>query len=412
MNDSTWIKQHGTQEQTVDENWAADTAAQNYSLEDAFIEMVDNPIDERRSDVPLEVTFTTNAENHTLVVEDNASGVADEKDLFKVGGSRKKNKRTIGKYGIGLKGATARIAMDCISDEHEVVQIKVESARKGKSFVKYVAYSPDGKFRMGNDTQFAPCDESLHYTRFTFTNVDVKNVEKIIKAFNKTFEVSFQWDVVNIIFNGKQVKDTCKYTFTDSETKHNVKVGAHEVYVIRRIDPDDTTTQGAGLRIYDKNTGRLLDKSITHWRCFANKEVHTSINGLHCAIFIDGTKECYRDFGVKVEKNGIAQRQYYKDPKFKELYDKLKEFISQIESIKKATRKEKQNVCEYSVNGKEAVINPKLKAGLVYYYNDNDDTYYVNSKINGADIIPYIDELEKLREENACLRAKYNIDAA
>jgi hypothetical protein len=150
----------------------------------------------------------------------------------------------------------------------------------------------------------------------------------------ETFEEPLHRDL-NISFNGRQLGKSRSRTFVGDEPVKTVKVGNFAVNVKYRIiggesnDSKDRAFDETGLRVYDEKTGRLLAKSVKLWKWYGNKEAQQNICGLRAAIYIEGSIESYKKFGVVPAKNGITYAYYYKDPDFAELTDVLQTIYNQ-----------------------------------------------------------------------------------
>lgn len=334
MTQEDFIKTYGDEPQEVTRNYSTKSLGTNYNIKDAFIEFCDNAYDARIDEKPLNFDIKINADAKTFTLSDDGTGVSDDSYLFKLGGTNKeKDKGKIGKFGIGVPGATSAIATKCVFNKSEMVEVIFESAYNGRRFEKHAAVFPNGETIHGK-TYYEDCSKELHYTKITFKNVDLKNYTEIIDALEETHEEQLHRDL-NISFNGRQLGKTKKPTFTGEEKPETVMVGPFETEVKYRIIGGDTPSSNdrafeeAGLRVYDKKTGRLLAKDNKLWSWYANRTAQQNICGLRAAIYIDSSIESYNKFGIKPAKNGVTYAMYHStDPDFADLSSKLASIYS------------------------------------------------------------------------------------
>ena len=327
MNSKEFINRYGSEELKATSNFATKSLGVNYDVKDAFIEFCDNAYDGRIGNSNLEIRIDTDDINHMISIIDNGTGIKDDKSLFLLGGTNKeRGKKTIGKYGIGVPGATAAIATQCKYDNNEMVDVIYESACNGKHFIKHTAFMPNGEMINGK-TKYDDCDVNNHFTKLVFTNVKINNVSEIMDEMEETYELTLKKDM-SIVFNDRNLGKSKIPTFVGDETPVEIKVGNMNVNVMYRISSsksdDERSVKECGLRIYDKNSGRLLAKSMNYWKWFCGTTAYQDICGLRCGVFIDGSLESYAKFGVMSAKNGITYRMYSNDPDFLNLKNELK----------------------------------------------------------------------------------------
>lgn len=334
MKEKIFIEKYGSEPQEVTKNYATKSLATNYNGKDAFIEFGDNAYDARINGCALDFDIKIDNDAKIFTFIDNGTGISDDTNLFRLGGTDKeKDNNKVGKFGIGVPGAVAAIATKCVFDKNEIVETVYESACNGKMFEKHIATCPQGDTILGK-TVYNECDPSLHYTKITFTNVELKSYTEICDAMEETFEEPLHKDL-NISFNGRQLGKSSARTFVGDEPVKTVKVGNFPVKIKYRIiggesnDGKDRAFDEAGLRVYDEKTGRLLAKNVKLWKWYGNKEAQQNICGLRAAIYIEGSIESYKKFGVVPAKNGIAYAYYFKDPDFAELTDELQTIYNQ-----------------------------------------------------------------------------------
>lgn len=331
-----FIKMYGDEPQEVTKNFCSKSLATNYNIKDAFIELCDNAYDARLDceTETLNFDITVDNNNRTISFKDNGSGISNDENLFKLGGTDKEeDKNKVGKFGIGVPGAVSAIVKECFCDKEQFVEVIYESACNGRFFEKHIAYTSSGNNTLGR-TIYKDCDSSLHYTKVTFTNVVLNSCSEIIDSMEETFEEPLRKDL-NISFNNRQLGKTNIRTFVGDEHIKTIKVGEFFVDVKYRIiggesnNVKDRAFDETGLRVYDKATGRLLAKNTKLWKWYGNKEAEHNICGLRAAIYIEGSIASYRKFGVVSAKNGIAYSYYYKDPDFVDLTAELKSIYNQ-----------------------------------------------------------------------------------
>ncbi len=335
MTTQDFINKYGDEPQQVTKNYSTKSLGTNYNIKDAFIEHGDNALDARIDGEILDFSIKIDVENKTLTFFDNGTGVSDDTNLFKLGGTNKeKNKTKIGKFGIGVPGATSAIATQCRFNKSEMVEIIFESACRGKFFEKHVAVLPNGDTYYGI-TAYKQCDKKLHYTKITYTNVEIKEFSDIIDWFEETFEEPLHKDM-NINFNGRQLGKSFNRTFVGDERIKSVMVGQFKVDIKYRIIGGDTSStndrafEEAALRVYDKKSGRLLAKDNNLWSWYAGKSAQPNICGLRCAIYIESSIESYNKFGIKPSKNGVTWKKYHSsDVDFAELSNELASIYNQ-----------------------------------------------------------------------------------
>jgi hypothetical protein len=398
MEAKDFIKKYGDEPQEVTRNYSTKSLGTNYNIKDAFIEFCDNSYDARLNGQTLNFTIKVDNESKTFIFSDDGKGVSDDKNLFKLGGTDKeKDKNKIGKFGIGVPGAVAAIATKCVANNQEIVETIFESAHNGKMFEKHVATCPNGETILGITT-YKDCDKSEHYTRIKFTNVDLKSYTDVIDSMDETFEEPLHKDL-NISFNGRQLGKSSNRTFVGDEPVKAVNVGDFSVDVKYRIiggessDSKDRAFDEAGLRVYDKKTGRLLCKSNKLWKWYGNKEAQQNICGLRCAIYIDGSIESYKKFGVVPAKNGIAYAYYFKDPDFAELSGVLQSIYNQGSKTNPSTSDGVISIGSRTFQTTTMKINePYIEVG--------NGSFLIKKKYSANEIAAIINELITLKKKN------------
>jgi hypothetical protein len=379
MNKKQFEKIFGNQEIKVAKNYVTKSVATNYTKFDSVAEAVDNSIDAKEGE-EVNVHIDCNDEKHTLTFTDDGKGIEDFENLFTLGGTNKENlSGKIGKFGIGFKGAIAKIAMQCRFNKKDGVLVNVESKRLGKKTNLSILIDVDGSTTIGN-VYTSDCDKSLHGTQIVFENVDFKEMAELQDFLEETYEFTMKEHGLNIYINNRKLGQTGnqKQTLSGEETPKCLKVGKHNVKVMYRIIGGDRRSYGkkdiersfseAALRIYDKTSGRLLAKDNKLWKWYINKEAQQAICGLRCAIFIDGNIDSYNEFGIKSTKNGVNFRQYHKKEEFKELCDHLTTIYQKVMGDKV---------------GRNAIYNVEAK-------NGSNRIYEVRDKVMGQDNLPYI----------------------
>lgn len=100
------VPTNGTVELTPDAN-ALDGLGRNHSLETAIADLVDNSVDARATHVLVRFVKRSGRLD-SLCVLDNGTGIAmvDIDDAMTIGRTRKDSQRSLGRFGIGLKGAS------------------------------------------------------------------------------------------------------------------------------------------------------------------------------------------------------------------------------------------------------------------------------------------------------------------
>lgn len=406
MTTKEFIKKYGSEELKATSNFATKSLGVNYDVKDAFIEFGDNAYDSRIKNSRLEFNISIDAEKHTITFYDNGSGIKDDTKLFLLGGTNKEsNKNKIGKYGIGVPGATAAIATQCKFNKNEIVEAIFESASEGKSFIKHTAFMPNGEMINGK-TVYEVCDKSKHFTRLTFTNVLIRSVSPIIDSMEEIFEIPLHKNM-DIIFNGRKLGMSTIPTFIGDEIPKTIMVGDIPVEVRYRIiggnkSDDSRALKEAGLRIYDKNSGRLLAKSQELWKWFCNKQAFQDICGCRAGIFIDSTIEAYKKFGIKSSKNGVTYRLYCQDPDFKNLVDELKMIYGVALSTNCSNRI--SNVDEIVKGTRKFQISPLKIDGL--YLEASKDAYIIKKKYSQDEIVSMIDTIIDLQDKLNNRRSK------
>lgn len=401
MKKNDFIKKFGDEPQEVTKNFAAKSLAQNYDVKDAFIEFIDNAYDARLKGETLNTSIVIDDVLHTIDINDDGTGINDDTNLFKLGATTKeKSKDKIGKYGIGAVGALAAIATKCVYDSEEPVIATYTSNCSGKWFTKSVAFYPDGELIIGQS--ICDCrDENEHYTNLKLTNVSVVNKSEVVDALEETFENTLRNDL-NISFNKRQLGKTFRPTFVGDETPLEVQVGDITVEVLYRIIGGTTSSTGkkrgkdrnfeeSGLRIYDKESGRLLAKKNDYWRWFGNISAQPNICGLRAGIFIPSTIEAYNKFGIVPAKNGVAYRKYCVLPEFKVLQEKLRDIYRQASTS-----------CRYN-NEEHVTVGGKVfqfttaKMDSIYSDTDTKGVYIVKSKPTKQELANLISEYINLK---------------
>ena len=408
-----FIAIYGNEKQEVTDNFVTKSISTNYNIKDSFIEFGDNSYDARIIGKNLEYKIDIDNSAHTINIYDNGHGVKDASNLFKLGGTNKdKDNGKIGKYGIGVPGASSSIAKECIYDKNEIVQVIYTSAHKGNMFEKRVAFNSDGTMRIGT-TEYSKCDVNEHFTNILFKNVILENTSEIIGALEETFENPLQ-NGFNISFNGRQLGKSNVRTFIGDEPVDVVKVGDDDVEIRYRIiggnvNKGDREFEEAGLRIYDKNTGRLLGKSTKYWNWFVGREAQPNICGLRAGIWIDSSLSSYTKFGILPAKNGVKYKQYYKQDDFKELSEKLSSIYRQA-----ANTTPNEGVGEYKIGSRVFIRSGANFDGLYHYDEVCNSVLIKKGTPKLKDIAALVNEninLKKRLEKNLkkkCITNEYN----
>jgi hypothetical protein len=156
----------------------------------------------------------------------------------------------------------------------------------------------------------------------------------------------------------------------------------------------DRAFEETGLRVYDKETGRLLAKNTKLWKWYGNKEAQQTICGLRAAIYIEGSIESYKKFGILPAKNGIAYSYYFKDSDFTDLTAELLSIYSQASKTGPSIS---ENVI--TINGRTfQTTTMKLDKP---YIEVGPGSYLVKKKYSQI-------EIAELINENIALKKKYN----
>lgn len=406
MNREKFIEKFGCEPMKVTENFATKSLGTNYNIKDAFIEFGDNAYDARTEGEILNYNIEINTKTKTFTLSDNGTGISDDTNLFKLGGTDKEHcKGKIGKYGVGVAGASSAIATQCRFDKSETVEVIFASACNGRRFEKHIAMLPDGNTIIGK-TFDEQCENNIHYTKITFTNVELKYQPNVIEALEETFEEPLQKDM-KINFNGRQLGKTGKRTFVGDEPIETVMVGDFKVKIKYRIiggsisssKAQDRSFDEAGLRVYDEKTGRLLAKSAELWFWYAGRKAQPTICGLRAAIYIESSIEAYNKFGVKPAKNGITYAKYYStDPDFKDLSSILVAIYNQASNTTLPIAE-----APFIINGRSyQTVGGKLD-GL--YKMIATGSYVIKKKYTQLEIAKMVDEIVTLEKKVAILES-------
>jgi len=395
-----FIKKHGEEVQRTTKDFTTRAIGSNYAAEDGFLEFVDNAYDSIEHNRPLNFSVKIDNENNIISFRDDGDGIKDTTKLFQLGGTDKRGAvGKIGKYGIGVSGACAAIATKCVFDKDKPVYIKYESCRKGRKFTKYVLVEPNGNVTLGKD-KFDDCDEELHYTEVTFTNVQFKNTGKVADTYEEFFEIPLHSpNGINISINGRQLGKSGKTpTFIGDEKVETVMVGEFKTYVKYRIiggtSKDDRSFDESGLRFYSQSTGRLLSKDKSLWRYFAGRDAQQGICGIRAGVFIEDSVESYRTFGVKSTKNGIVYANYFDHPGFEMLAEKLHSIYVQANNTSISTR-----INEVKLGSKTFIVTKNKIKGDNELFCDLGDTVVIKSKYSPEEIAFMVNEILTLKKK-------------
>ena len=392
-----FINKYGNEPQEVTKNYSTKSLASNYNIKDAFIELCDNAYDARIEGETLNFNIEVDAVNYKITFIDNGNGIIDDTNLFKLGGTNKEDdKNKVGKFGIGVPGAVSAIAMSCFYDNNVLVEVTYESACNGRIFEKHIAYTSTGEMTLGK-TDYRECDNNIHYTKVTFTNVSLTSFADIIDSMEETFEEPLHRDL-NISFNNRQLGKSSVRTFVGDEPIKTIKVGDFYVDVKYRIIGGESTNskdrafEETGLRVYDKGTGRLLAKNIKLWKWYGDKEAQQNICGLRAAIYIEGSIQSYTKFGVVPAKNGIKYSYYFNDPDFADLTAELKSIYGQASKSGPSTSEGTITI------GGRTFQTTTMKLGKPYI-EVGPESYLVKKKYSTIEIAELINELITLRKK-------------
>ena len=397
MTKENFIKTHGDEPRGATKNYATKSLGTNYDIKDAFIEFGDNANDAKLIEQPLNFDININNNESTIVFSDNGTGIEDDTKLFMLGGTNKEHdKNKIGKYGIGVPGAVAAIATKCVHDKNKLVEVIFNSSCNGKEFEKHIAIEPNGDMIIG-ETKYFDCDIKKHCTVIKFTNVKLIHFSEIIEALEETFEEPLQKNM-NISFNGRQLGKTGHRTFIGDESIETIMVGNFAIDVKYRIiggskTSDERSFEEAGLRVYDKESGRLLAKSNDLWFWYGNRKAQPNICGLRAAIYIESSIECYNKFGIKPTKNGVTYGKYYKrDVDFANLSGYLASIYTQASKTSPNIQEDKINIGNRSFQ----VAQIKIDQPYVEVSNNN---FLIKKKYTSEEIAELINEIITLRKK-------------
>lgn len=415
MNKTTFIKRFGDEQHRVAKNYAKKALSTNYGAPDAFVEYCDNSYDSRIEGETTVVEIKTNDDAKTITIIDNGSGVANAEKLFELGGTDKeKDAKKIGKYGVGFLGATSCIAKSYVYDEDDMVEITITSARNGKKFEKHAAFDKDGELIIGH-TVYDDCDTDIHYTKIIISNVLVKDKTSIIDKLEEVFEETFEMGLT-IKFDDRELGQSFsdrRKTFTGEEEMEFVNVGNQQVGVKYRIIGGDVrrgksrSFEETALRVYDKNSRRLLAKSKELWDWLGGKQAQQNICGLRAAIYIDSSIESYTTFGIKAAKNGIQYKQYFKRPEFKLLSQKLRDIYNR--ASKNNPGLDEIHVIPYG--DKEFCVFPKIPSNKAskLYWEMGTNSYGIKKNYNTKEVASMICQIINLTNELVALQKSQNI---
>lgn len=397
MTKENFIKTYGDEPMGATKNYATKSLGTNYDIKDAFIEFGDNANDAKLNEQPLNFDININNDESTMVFSDNGTGIEDDTKLFMLGGTNKEHdKNKIGKYGIGVPGAVAAIATKCVHDKNKLVEVIFNSSCNGKEFEKHIAIEPNGDMIIG-ETKYFDCDIKKHCTVIKFTNVKLIHFSEIIEALEETFEEPLQKNM-NISFNGRQLGKTGHRTFIGDESIETIMVGNFAIDVKYRIiggskTSDERSIDEAGLRVYDKESGRLLAKSNDLWFWYGNRKAQPNICGLRAAIYIESSIECYNKFGIKPTKNGVTYGKYYKrDVDFAKLSGYLASIYTQASKTSPNIQEDKINIGNRSFQ----VAQIKIDQPYVEVSNNN---FLIKKKYTSEEIAELINEIITLRKK-------------
>lgn len=379
MTKEKFISQFGEEEMKVTSNFASKALGTNYNLVDTIIEFCDNSYDARIKNMNLNFVIDINRDKHTLSLIDDGKGIANAENLLKLGGTDKEQRSdAIGKFGVGVEGAISSIASQCAYDPEDMVEVSFISSNNGKRFEKHTAFTENGEQIIGK-TDYYDCNKDEHFTRITFTNVELSDSDctNICSAMEVTFEEPLQKNLnIRMIVNGNErvLGKSTAHTFVGDESIETVTVGCFSTDVKYRIiggnEQSARSLDEAALRIYDKKSGRLLAKSTKYWKWFAGREAQQNICGLRAAIYIDSSIDCYKTFGISATKNGITWKDYYKNPDFAELKDKLGNIYAKACNTKSNKTEDEIVISGYtynftSANKMEGLYKVVEEAGIV-----------------------------------------------
>ena len=403
-----FAKMYGFEQQTVTNDFTTNVISKDFHINDAFIELCDNSYDARNGKDILSVNINVDNEKHVITIVDNGNGVSDDSRLFQLGGTDKKKTTTqIGKYGIGVPGATAKIALECMFDKEFPVNIVYKSEHNGRGFIKNVAVFPNGITCLGKSIYFESTGENSHYTAITFENVAFsdKEVCSLIDALDETFEIPMTRDLVINVCNRK-LGESRKPIFDLESEATQIKVGNQIVDVKTKIlvGKEDRKFDDSALRVYDKVSGRLLAKSLQLWSWYANRKAQQNICGLRCGIFIDSSVESYNLFGIRNTKNGVTYKSYHNRPEFSDLSEELRKIY--CHGVQNKSKNGQKNVNEdgfYHIgNNSYQFVSPKTKITEPFSLVA-PNTYIIQSlsKFHAQQIVELINRVVTLEEKLA-----------
>ena len=184
----------------------------------------------------------------------------------------------------------------------------------------------------GKTSYFDVDDMSNSGTDVVFSNVTLSPSDSIDiqKRLDKVFEETMKKGLnITMCVNGNSrvLGQSIKPTFVGDEVIKHVNVGPFDIWLKYRIiggeGKDARCFEDAGIRFYDKTSGRLLAQDNKYWSWFTGREAQQAICGLRVAVYIDSSIECYNTFGIVSAKNGIAYRKYHTQAIFKDLANEL-----------------------------------------------------------------------------------------
>lgn len=394
-----FISRYGNEPQRVTKNFVAKSLGTNYNVKDALVEFCDNALDAKSGKGPVVVEISTDEINNTLVIKDNGTGVSDPYKMFTIGGTDKETcSDKIGKYGIGVLGATSAIASKCRFNGDNTVEVCFESWCGGRHFKKMVCFMPDDEMLIG-ETKVSEAPDTLHGLTITFNNVKISSPSSICKYIVEVFEEPILKNRICISFDGRGLGCSNTRTFIGDEIPETIKVGDFTCEVKYRIiggvdkRSPERNSPDSGLRVYDRNSGRMLYKSTSLWDSYSGKKHQPNVCGLRAAVYIDSSLESYHYFGVSPAKNMITKDDYHKRPEFANLRNRLREIYHQ--ASKNVVEEDKNfTIGDYTFMTNES----KGKLNALYRVIPDTNMIVLKNKYSQKEVACLIDEIEKLKK--------------
>jgi len=199
-----------------------------YTVAEALSELIDNSVDAREENKPVEINIKIDKQKGCILVEDNGCGM-DEKvasNSIKLGSSSKKIGE-LGQFGVGLKSACMSLGK----------KFTIETSPKGSDEECILVFDEDEFITSGSWSDFEikikkGTDAKKSFTKIKIEKLKIKFYGTFFDTLKKHLSERFTPFVINkevkIKVNGEEIKAEPFEIFSDSRKEFEIKLSNGE----------------------------------------------------------------------------------------------------------------------------------------------------------------------------------------